>query len=54
MKVPVDVETSLEIIDSFHVNNPKKILYSYTHTNTISRSRIDKIFISLSIAPRIE
>ena len=46
-------EASLDISDSFRVNNPSKIAYSYTHTNKVSRSRIDRIFVPTSITSRL-
>ena len=47
------LEASLELADSFRVNNPSKIAYSYTHTNKVSRSRIDRIFVSTLTTSRI-
>ena len=49
-----DLEIRLDITDSFRANNPQKRAYSYTHTNRKSRSRIDRIFIPVSQAHKIE
>ena len=47
------LEESLEIVDSFRVNNPSELAYTYTHTNKISMSRIDRIFVPTSISSKI-
>ena len=43
------LEIGLGLVDSFRVTNPKRRVYSYTHTNGSSRSRIDRIYISSDI-----
>ena len=40
------LEVSVGLLDSFRVTNPKRRVYSNTHTNRISRSRIDRIYLS--------
>ena len=47
-----NLEASLDIADSFRVNNPSKIAYSYTHTNKVSRSRLDRFYVPTYIASR--
>ena len=34
--------------------NPRRLIYTYTHTNKKSRSRIDRIYLSRNLLSRIE
>ena len=36
----------LTLIDTFRVTNPKKRLYTYSHTNGISSARLDRVYLS--------
>ena len=48
------LENKLDISDSFRYLNPRRLIYTYTHTNKKSRSRIDRIYLSCNLLPRIE
>ena len=47
------LEINLGLLDSFRITNPKRRLYSYTHTNGTSRSRIDRIYVSNDLQGKI-
>ena len=48
------LERKLEITDSFRYLSPRKLAYTYTHTNKISRSRIDRVYISGNLLTKLE
>ena len=48
------LEDKLDIADSFRYLNPRRLIYTYTHTNKKSRSRIDRIYLSRDLLSRIE
>jgi len=47
------IEIVLGLSDSFRITNPKRRLYSYTHTNGSSRSRLDRIYVSNDLQGKI-
>ena len=47
------LEINLGLMDAFRITNPKRRLYSYTHTNGTSRSRIDRIYISPDLQGKV-
>ena len=49
-----ELERNLEISDSFRYLSPRKLIYTYTHTNKISRSRIDRVYLSRNLLTRLE
>lgn len=50
----VSLENSLGLKDCFRITNPKRILYTYSHTDGRSKSRIDRIYATEDILCRIE
>ena len=46
-------QINLGLIDSFRVTNPKRRLYTYTHTNGTSRARLDRIYFSKDLMGKI-
>ena len=50
----LSLENSLGIKDCFRITNPKRVLYTYTHTNGRSKSRIDRIYATNDILCKIE
>ena len=47
------VEVSLGLSDCFRITSPKRRVYSYTHTNGSSRSRLDRIYISNDLQGKV-
>lgn len=48
------LEIQLGMMDSFRVTNPKRRFYTYTHTNGISKARLDRIYVSNDLLGLIE
>ena len=40
------LQVNLSLIDTFRVTNPKKRLYTYSHTNGSSAARLDRVYLS--------
>ena len=40
------LQVNLSLIDTFRVTNPKKRLYTYSHTNGTSAARLDRVYLS--------
>ena len=40
------LEVDLGLVDSFRITNPKRRLYTFSHTNGTSKSRIDRLYLS--------
>ena len=49
-----ELERNLEISDSFRYLSPRKLIYTYSHTNKISRSRIDRAYLSRNLLTKLE
>ena len=47
------LEINIGLIDSFRVTNLKRRLYTYTHTNGVSKSRLDRIYISKDLSGKV-
>ena len=50
----IEVENEFCIKDCFRITNPKRILYTYSHTDGRSKSRIDRMYATDDILCRIE
>ena len=50
----IEIQEELNILDSFRLTNPKRRLYSYHHTDGKSKSRIDRIYVDVSLSGRAE
>ena len=48
------LEIDLGLVDAFRVTNPKRRLYTFTHTNGKSKSRIDRMYLSGDVQGKIE
>ena len=49
-----EIEKECDLVDSFRITNPKRILYTYSHTDSKSKSRIDRIYVSEEFSTKIE
>ena len=49
----LELETKLQIIDSYRHTNPSRRQYSFTATDKKTRSRIDRIYVPVDVAGKI-
>jgi exonuclease III len=49
-----ELEDECNLLDSFRITNPKRILYTYTHTDKKAKSRLDRMYVSTDLASKIE
>ena len=49
-----DLEDECSLLDSFRVTCPKRIIYTYSHTDRKSKSRLDRIYVSADMATKVE
>ena len=49
-----DLEDECSLLDSFRITSPKRIIYTYSHTDRKSKSRLDRIYIGADLATKVE
>ena len=54
LKPWTELEDECNLLDSFRITNPKRIMYTYTHTDKKSKSRLDRMYISTDLASKVE
>ena len=47
------LEIDLGLVDSFRITSPKRRLYTFSHSNGKSKSRIDRIYLSGDLQGRV-
>ena len=46
----IELEDECNLLDSFRITNPKRIMYTYTHTDKKAKSRLDRMYVSTDLA----
>ena len=54
LQVWSDLEEECVLLDSFRVTSPKRIIYTYSHTDKKSKSRLDRIYVTADLATKVE
>ena len=49
-----ELEDECNLLDSFRVTCPKRRIYTYSHTDKKSKSRLDRIYVSADLATKVE
>ena len=49
-----ELEDECNLLDSFRVTCPNRIIYTYSHTDKKSKSRLDRIYVSADMATKVE
>ena len=49
-----DLEDECNLLDSFRVTCPKRRIYTYSHTDKKSKSRLDRIYVSADMATKVD